>query len=155
MNLRSAWSHVLNAPEFNVVLFALLLNLPWEFAQIPLYEGMGRMTHWDGVRICMRATGGDAVIALGAFGVAAVVAGSRRWVFAPHVPQLAAFMLTGLVVTILIEFAATRSWGVFDWRYTPSMPVVPIIGTGLAPLMQWIIVPPLVLWFVRRQIRQT
>ena len=27
-------------PEFNVVLFALLLNYPWEFLQVPLFDRM-------------------------------------------------------------------------------------------------------------------
>jgi hypothetical protein len=32
------------------------------------------------------------------------------------------------------------------------MPRLPVIGTGLLPLLQWLVIPPLVLWFVRRQI---
>ena len=27
-------------PEFNIVIFALLLNFPWEFLQVPFYGGM-------------------------------------------------------------------------------------------------------------------
>jgi len=31
------------------------------------------------------------------------------------------------------------------WSYTAAMPVVPFIGTGLTPLLQWLIVPSLAL----------
>ena len=33
-----------------------------------------------------------------------------------------------------------------SWAYSDLMPVVPVIGTGLAPLLQWVIVPTLALW---------
>jgi hypothetical protein len=29
------------------------------------------------------------------------------------------------------------------WSYTPAMPVLPLIGTGLTPLLQWVVVPGL------------
>ena len=32
------------------------------------------------------------------------------------------------------------------------MPVIPGIGVGLSPLLQWIILPLLLVWFVRRQL---
>jgi hypothetical protein len=53
-------------PEFNVALFTLLLNYPWEFLQVPLFERMLQTQHWDAVKACSRAAAGDAVIALAA-----------------------------------------------------------------------------------------
>lgn len=32
------------------------------------------------------------------------------------------------------------------------MPVVPVIGIGALPLLQWVLLPPLILWFARRQL---
>jgi hypothetical protein len=32
-----------------------------------------------------------------------------------------------------------------SWSYTAAMPVVPFLGTGLTPLLQWLIVPSLAL----------
>lgn len=51
-------------PEFNVVLFAFLLNLPWELWQVPLFDHMPLAPHWEAVKTCSRAAVGDAVIAL-------------------------------------------------------------------------------------------
>ncbi|MDX5376156.1 MAG: hypothetical protein LPK08_01365, partial [Halomonas sp.] len=43
-------------PEFNVALFAFLLNYPWEFLQVPFYFTMSEMAHRDAVLFCTRAT---------------------------------------------------------------------------------------------------
>ena len=49
-------------PAFNIVIFALLLSLPWEFGQMWLYGGALHLSHLQGIRICTAATVGDAVI---------------------------------------------------------------------------------------------
>ncbi len=139
-------------PAFNIALFALLLSLPWEFGQMWLYAGASEMSHLQGIQICMAATVGDAVIMLIAFGVVATVARSQDWVRAPNPSQSAGFVLIGLVVTIAIEIIATRADGLLSWRYAPAMPVTPLLGVGLAPLLMWLVVPLLVLLLVRRQI---
>lgn len=60
------------------------------------------------------------------------------------------FVSVGVAITILFEWLATN---ILDrWVYADSMPTLPILGTGSIPLVQWIIIPPLVLWFVRRQL---
>lgn len=143
---------LLDSPAFNIVIFALLLSLPWEFGQMWLYAGSAGMSHLQGVRICMAATAGDAAIMLAAFGVVALSARSRAWVRAPTFRQVAGFLAIGLAVTIAVEIIATRSDAAFSWRYVPTMPVTPVFGVGLVPLLMWLVVPLLVLWFVRRQI---
>lgn len=143
---------LLDNPAFNIVIFALLLSLPWEFGQMWLYAGSAQMSHLQGIRICMAATVGDAAIMLAAFAVVALSARSQEWVRAPTYRQVAGFVALGLVVTIAVEIIATRSNGLFSWRYAPTMPVTPVFGVGLVPLLMWLVVPLLVLWFVRRQI---
>lgn len=139
-------------PAFNITIFALLLSLPWEFGQMWLYAGASGMSHLKGIQICMAATLGDAVIMLVAFAIIAAFARSQEWVRAPKLTQSAGFVLIGLAVTIAIEIIATRADGILSWRYAPAMPVTPLLGVGLAPLLMWLVVPLLVLWFVRRQI---
>lgn len=36
-----------------------------------------------------------------------------------------------------------------SWAYSPLMPVIPWIQTGLSPLAQWIVLPGLGLWWAR------
>jgi hypothetical protein len=141
---------LIEAPETNVAIFAFLLNLVWELAQVPLFAGMPTTDHWRAILVCGRATLGDVVIVLVAFGSVAVVARSRNWVLRPTVRQGVGFVAAGVVVTIIMEGLATRV--LHRWAYAEAMPVLPILGVGLSPLLQWLLLPPLVLWFVRRQL---
>lgn len=54
--LRSILGRFLDAPETNVAIFAFLLNLTWELAQVPLFAGMPSAEHWQAILVCGRAT---------------------------------------------------------------------------------------------------
>jgi hypothetical protein len=140
-------------PETNVALFAFLLNYPWEFIQAPLFEGMAGAPHWEAVKACTRAAMGDAAIMLIAFWLVAAVTGGRRWIVAGCWRGVLAFVLTGVAITIGIESLAVRGQWVTQWTYAASMPVVPVLGVGLVPLLQWFILPLVVAALVRRQLR--
>jgi hypothetical protein len=143
----AAW---LRTPEFNVLIFSLLLNLAWEVWQVPFFRGMADQPHWLGVKACTQATFGDAGIALAAFWVAAIVARTRSWILQPRKSDIVLFLGIGVVVTVIFEALATGT--LERWAYTDAMPRLPLLGTGLLPLLQWLALPPLILWFVRRQI---
>ena len=148
--LRTRRSSVMNWPETNVALFAFLLNLPWEIWQIPLFKGVASLAHWDGVIMCTRAAVGDAVIALLAFWLVTATVRSRGWIRRPTAVTLGIFVAVGVVATVVLEYWATQGGG--RWQYAEAMPRLPLLGTGLAPLLQWLLLPPVVVWLVRRQI---
>ena len=140
----------LRTPEVSVVIFSLLLNLAWEFWQSPFFGGLAQGPHWKGVLLCTQAAFGDAFISLLAYWAVCVAARTRQWGRQPTKGQVVAFVGLGLAVTVLLELLATR---VLDrWSYSEAMPVVPGLDVGLLPIAQWLLLPPLVLWFVRRQL---
>lgn len=147
-----AVSAVTDAPEFNVAAFASLLNFAWEILQAPLYAGMADMPHAQVTRACAQATVGDAVIMLLAYGVVAVAARSRRWITAAKGRQLALFIAIGVSITAVVEWLATHGYWIQSWTYLPTMPLVPGAGIGMVPLLQWVVLPLLTVWFVRRQL---
>ncbi len=150
MRLTRWFASLSSTPEFNVLVFSFLINLAWEVWQVPFFRGMADQPHWLGVKACTQATFGDAGIALAAFWVTAFFARTRSWIMQPSRSDIAIFIGVGLVATIIFETLAT---GVLErWAYSDAMPRLPILGTGLLPLLQWLALPPLVLWFVRRQI---
>ena len=138
--------------ELNLVVFALLLNFPWEILQAPLFVGMADGPFIDAIKGCAQGTLGDAVIMLLAYWTVSVVAGSRNWILAPNGRQLFLFVAIGVLITASIEWLAIRGYWVQNWNYSQAMPVVPGIEVGISPLLQWIILPLLVIWFVRRQL---
>jgi hypothetical protein len=119
-----------DAPETNVGIFAFLLNLPWEFAQVPLFAGMAAAGHWTAIQVCGRATLGDVAISLVAFWVVAGTARSRIWILAPTLRRISGFVAVGILITIVMEWLATRVLG--RWAYAPAMSVLPILEVGLA-----------------------
>ena len=117
---------------------AFALNLLWEISHLGLY------TIWkeaDALRIAwavFHCTVGDAAIALALFAVIAVVLWRADW---PRSHPWSG----GIVFVIgVITFTAWSEWynvyrsGV--WGYTARMPMV--FGIGLTPLLQWLILPP-------------
>jgi len=138
------------APEPWVLLFSLLLHYPWEFLQVPFYEGMRELPHWEGVVMCSLAAAGDAVIALVAFWAAAAASRSR-WLMRPRPAAWLTYLGAGLALTVALEWLATEATG--RWRYAAEMPTAPGLGTGLVPLLQWLILPSLVVLLARGQLR--
>jgi hypothetical protein len=57
-----------------------------------------------------------------------------------------------LAITTAIERLALGGLWMQGWSYSPLMPVVPGLGVGLSPLVQWLVLPPLLIWLVRRQL---
>jgi hypothetical protein len=136
-------------PEFGLTIFAFLLHFAWEMLQVPLYQGMATMAHWDAVLFCTRATVGDVAIALGAFwGTALLVGAGRRWLFAPWRAPVLLFTAFGVTTTAVIEVLSTQAWD--RWAYGPMMPKVG--GIGLSPLAQWLVLSPLVVYLAQRHL---
>lgn len=116
---------------------------------MPYYEGMKTLDYMSIVRTCTRASLGDGVISVLAYWSAVLIARSRKWIHAIAVVSAVTYLAAGLVITIFMEWLAID---ILDrWRYAPNMPRVPLIGTGLLPILQWLILPPLILWVVRQQ----
>jgi hypothetical protein len=139
-------------PEFNVALFAFLVHFPWEILQARLFVGMASAPHWDAVRVCTFAAFGDALITLLAYWAAAARSG-RHWLEKPALRPVAWFMTVGLGTTVVIEQLATHGGWFTSWAYGQDMPVIPVVEVGLVPVLQWLVLPPIVLALVARQLR--
>lgn len=129
-------------PETLLVLLAFAFHTTWEFLQDPLYAGLAASPHAQVRAACLKAAAGDVGITLAAFYAAAFIARSRLWFVDPNIAAVAAWFITGLLITIAIKGRANASGA---WRYGPSMPIVPILRVGMAPLAQWIVIPAILL----------
>ena len=68
--------------------------------------------------------------------------------------QWALFVALGLLITVLIEWPATRGLWVSRWTYSPLMPLLPGTAIGFAPVVQWFVLPSLAVWFTGRHIQR-
>lgn len=135
-------------PEFDLTLFSFLLHFVWEFLQAPLYANMHDVGHIEGVAICLRATLGDVVIALAAFWCTAALTTGRHWGDTAGARSVAIFLAVGILATVVLEHLFTEITN--RWSYGEAMIRLPFIGTGLSPIAQWVVVPLIVLWLMRR-----
>lgn len=138
------------APELPIAFFSFVLHFVWEFVQVPTYTGMAEMAHWEAIKLCMSATFGDVGFAMTAFWIASISARSRNWVLQPTRLPVAIFVAVGIILTIGFEYYYTNIS--LRWTYSDLMPLVPPFGTGLSPLLQWLVIPALVIWLTRRHL---
>jgi uncharacterized membrane protein YeiB len=132
--------------EFRIALFGFLAAFVWEMWQMPFYDQSG-LTFMNMVQGCSLGSLGDAGIMVCAYCIAAWTGRSRQWLASPTPRALAVYLATGLIITIAIEHIAINFQ--FGWRYGYMMPVEPIFGTGLVPIVMWIAVPLATLWLAR------
>jgi hypothetical protein len=141
---------LIDTPELNLALMAFLVHYPWEFLQVPFFAGMATAPHWDAVKFCTTATLGDVVFTVIAFWGTALFVGSRSWIGQVRPGATAVFVAIGVGLTMASERLATGPLA--RWSYSELMPVLPILGVGLVPILQWLILPPAIVWLVRRQL---
>lgn len=118
---------------------SFFLHFAWEMWQASFYQGMDKADHATAIWVCTKATFGDANIAITAYLVAALSIRTVYWLKAPLAKPLFIFLVVGLLITVLFEYLATEVLA--RWQYNENMPTLPLLGTGLLPLAQWIIVP--------------
>ncbi|TGD41311.1 hypothetical protein EEB11_19030 [Pseudotabrizicola sediminis] len=147
---RSRPASVWYAPELPVAYFSFVLHFVWEFVQVPTYTGMAELPHWEAIKLCMSATFGDVGFAMTAFWLASLAARRRDWILWPARFPAVIFVVVGIVLTVGFEYYYTNIS--LRWTYSDLMPLVPPFGTGLSPLLQWLVVPLLVVWLTRRHL---
>ena len=126
---------------------APVANLAWEILQLPLYSIWTTGTARKMAFAVIHCTGGDVLIALSALTLALVFVGTKRWPADATAGSVVTLAL-GVGYTIFSEWLniVVRA----GWAYSDLMPVVPIINIGLAPLLQWILIPLLALSLARK-----
>lgn len=124
----------------------LLGNLLWETAQLPLYTLWRTGTPSTITAAVLHCTAGDVLIASLTLVAALVVCGSSNWPCTGFTRVAMTAVALGVGYTIYSEYMNTVVRQ--SWSYAEAMPRLPWIGTGIAPLLQWIILPAAGLRFV-------
>jgi hypothetical protein len=146
------WSHLLNRRLIVLFGLAVAVNYPWERAQSSFY-----LTK-DGTAIpwwhCMLASFGDGLLVLLMFWAGSVVFGQRAWFEHPGFREYLLMAVTGLVLIIPLEWLmiSRMEW----WSYTAQMPLIPGMAVGVTPVVQMLVLPPLIFtllaWWHRKMI---
>ena len=125
-------------PEVRLAAWGFGLNALWEFTHSPLYADHDRGVVYV-VWTRLHCTAGDVLILLVCFWLVALFFRSRRWHREWPVRGGATFTVAGMAYTVWSEWLNTGIKGA--WSYSESMPTV--LGIGLTPVLQWLVIPPL------------
>lgn len=60
-------------------------------------------------------------------------------------------MMLGVGYTVFSEWLNVQVWQ--TWTYSEVMPVVPLLGTGALPILQWVVIPLAALLAARHMTR--
>lgn len=128
------------------ILATLGLHFAWEMLQAPAFIDFAGTT-WEGTVRCLAAAVGDLLLAGGAYVVTALAFRRAAWpVLRGWILPALTWIALGVLATIGFErWALSRG----RWSYGPEMPV--LVGIGLLPLLQWLVVPALTLLFVHSE----
>jgi hypothetical protein len=140
---------VTSLPELNIAFFAFLLNFVWEVLQTPFFLDISTEINTI-IWYRFHCTLGDVMISLAGFWFVALISKTRTWFLNPTKVRLLLFVAFGVSYTIFSEIknvSLNKLWG-----YSNLMPIIPGIEVGVIPLIQWIIVPLLLVFIVRRQL---
>ena len=137
---------ILAAPETNLFLFAFLLNFVYEVWQAPYYEFYDSPSLAAKINDLTHCTFGDGVIILVSSWVVSVLVRSRDWVLYPTLKSTVLFTSIGLLYTLAIETYRVN----ISKAYGVPVLAVPMLGMSVLALIQWIVLPPFILYLARR-----
>lgn len=123
-------------------------NLLWEAAQLPLYTIWYEGSRSHLLIALFHGTMGDLFISAAALTVSLAVFGDRQWPVLGFRRVAIATVLFGLGYTIYSEWISVVVR--HTWAYSSLMLTLPPFGTGLSPLLEWIIVPILAFFVTHR-----
>src|SRR3989344_2439029 len=125
---------------------ALVLHLIWEIGQLPFYTLWEEANAWRIALYVTHCVAGDAIIVTLSY---LAVALSGRQAGGPRQRTRrggTALVALGLGYTVFSEWYNVYRAGA--WAYAEIMPR--ILGIGLTPLLQWVVVPIIMLVLIQR-----
>ncbi|MBI3146840.1 MAG: hypothetical protein HYZ18_16600 [Pseudogulbenkiania sp.] len=125
-----------------------LCSLVWEIVQLPFYT-LWAEPHVGWIAIAVaHCTVGDVMIGATALILSMILSGAGEPVNWPRIKLNVITVVLAVTYSLLSE-RVNLARG--SWAYSAWMPVLPVIEVGLAPLLQWVIVPIATWWWANRQ----
>jgi hypothetical protein len=134
------------------ILFSFLFFGMWEWIQTPFYSEPHKTLN-QVVLDRIHCTGGDILIFLTSILISSLLV--RKNLFFSNIVKKEIVLISciGTGYTALSEYL-----NVFvhqSWAYSTLMPLFPFINIGIIPLIQWMILPSIILYFVKTHIRKS
>lgn len=119
---------------------AVVLNYCWEISQSLLFVGMkyNKAMWWH----CFVASLGDGILVWIIYLTVWAAFRQSNWFVHLGGSHYGVMLAAGLVMGVAIEWVALHILN--RWAYTEQMPLIPGLAIGLAPVLQMLILPPVI-----------
>lgn len=131
--------NVFNKFIFIMITLSFLLNFAWELFQIPLYKNP--VYDFNHIEFCALASLADVLMVLLLYFGIALMFKNPFWIEPLKLQKISIVVLIGGVGAVLSEM-----WhlSLGSWAYNNSMPIIPFVSVGIAPVLQFMILPLLI-----------
>lgn len=125
---------------------ASVLNYPWELAQAKFFNGMNSVNlAWAH---CLGSALGDGVVTLMVYLFGGALYQSWAWSYQMSLRKYLTVAVIGFILGGIVEWVALNV--LHRWSYTAAMPVIPVLHLGLLPLLQMVLLLPIIFFFASR-----
>lgn len=122
-----------------VAIVSYTLNFVWEVAQGPLYKGFEY--DLEHISFCALASVADMLMVFILLFAFALIYKEVYWMRSWTWNRTVSLMLVGFLGAILAEVWHTARG---DWAYADTMPIFPVVGVGISPVLQFTVLPWLI-----------
>jgi hypothetical protein len=137
-------------PVLNFFFFSFVLNATWEWIQSPFFIDITSDLNTI-IWYRIHCTLGDSLILITGYILTSFYYRNFNWVRNSNVKHHVVFVVMGVIYTLFSEYLNVYVNN--SWSYSDYMPLLPFVNIGLVPLFQWIILPPIIIFITKRQIR--
>ncbi|MBI2048739.1 MAG: hypothetical protein HYT30_02320 [Parcubacteria group bacterium] len=130
-----------------IALIAATLHFVWENMHVPLYGGYEHITTFP---ITWYATLGDVGYTLAAIALVSLIKAHTQWLRTPSALDMLSLAIVGAWIAVFVEY---KAFALEKWFYLDTMPIIPILGVGLTPVVQMAVLLPLSVWIASRCVR--
>ncbi|MBA3640867.1 MAG: hypothetical protein H0W53_16705 [Acidobacteria bacterium] len=95
--------------------------------------------------LCVVCTVGDGVLVVLIYAAGWLAFGRQDWFENPGPAEYAVMLTLGASAAIIVEWRALSRG---RWRYSARMPLIPGVRVGLTPVLQMIVLPPVIFYLV-------
>lgn len=127
-----------------LVTISFALHFVWESAHIHLYTGYGDVS--GGVPITLWASIGDVLYTLAAVAFFMLMRHERNVLAGLQGKDIAVLAIVGFFIALGVEYKALL---LHRWAYTEAMPIIPLLGIGLSPVLQMMLLLPFTVYLTK------
>ncbi|MGL5918233.1 MAG: hypothetical protein ACRCYM_03205 [Cetobacterium sp.] len=119
----------------------------WEFSQSFFYENEG-LSISNLVYNRLHCTIGDIMILSSVLLIWSFIKYNFSWIQNPKLADYLGVTFLGILYTVFSEIHNVKI--LKSWSYSNLMPIIPIIDVGIVPIIQWLILPTLIIYLSKK-----